>query len=54
MGGELAIQQLAQFFDGHMHDKTDIAHAEARDVSDLLVGTIVGEFEPDDFLLIGP
>lgn len=53
MGGELAVQQFPEFLDRHVHDEADIAHAEARDVRDLLVGAVMHEFEADDLLLIG-
>ena len=36
-GGQLAVQQFAQFLDGHVHDESDVAHGEAGDVGDLLV-----------------
>jgi len=53
MWGELAIQQFPKFLDRHVHDEADIAHAEACDVSDLLVGAVMHEFEANDLLLIG-
>ena len=53
MSGEFAVQELAEFLDGHVHDEAHIADAEAGDFGDLLVGAVVHELEPNDFFLIG-
>lgn len=50
---EFAVQKVAHFFDGHVHDETDVSNAETGDVRDLLVGAVVHEFEANDLALVG-
>ena len=47
-------EELAKLADGVVHDEAHVADGEAGDASDLLVGAIVEEFEPDDLALVGP
>ena len=46
-------EEVPQLADGVVHDEAHVADGEAGDASDLLVGAIVEEFEPDDLTLVG-
>ena len=58
MGGgvffaDFGAHQFAKFFDGVMHDETDVSNAETGDAGNLLVGAVVQKLEPHDFALVG-